>query len=171
MRQQGKGHHTPLCYSSWGAQCGSSPQGTRKQSPALCWQQIWPTQKERESSEIYPLWWTNLISQEAELWKKEKVDSTWPCCCRPLHNNIPWQSCWNTVTTLETSQTQNLFFNLWAFFRTVYTGIPFAWLQQEQRNDPINNPTSKKAQNYKWNTYNWKWPHAELSGKENIDQN
>lgn len=50
-------------------------------APALCWQQTWPTQKEPESSEIYPLQWTNLISQEAEPWKKGKK---WTALGRPV---------------------------------------------------------------------------------------
>lgn len=70
-------------------------------APALCWQ-IWAAQREQESSEIHPLQWTNLISQEAEPWKKAKVDNTWPCCCRPPRNNISWKSCWNRATALET---------------------------------------------------------------------
>lgn len=60
-------------------------------APAPCREQIWPTGQ--ESSEIYSLQWTNLISRKAEPRKKENVDRTSPCCSRSLCNNISWQSC------------------------------------------------------------------------------
>lgn len=72
-------------------------------APALCWQpgSGQPKRNGRALRFIASSEQTQSHRRQSPE-KKEKVDRTWPCCSRPLHNNISWQSCWNTATALET---------------------------------------------------------------------